>query len=348
MDDTRLIVHNSKVWRVSAIGKMEAVTPEFSAGNDIDLQGTASAVLSPNQEMIAFTQNNDLWVENLKDKTMTRLTRHGREKSINMAGVYVLITCWSFDSRQILYYVTHSETADVDNSAVSLETPSAAYGYRIYDLGAKNSKPIQLPGEFEAWLPNGEFLLTSAETEMFDKTLLLFKQGDELPQVLSPTKGWWGQSRVSSDGRNVLIAFSAALPSARLKSIDEHTLNDDPRFSSRIVKLNLRTKKLFDVSPSGFWSEYQMPSTSPSGKHIAYIQQEEIDNSGYIHGKLVVDDKAIANFPGLPFEYHWINEDTIALADDQTIVLVNANTGKEIWHGSFAPSSQPKLSSTLQ
>ena len=101
------------------------------------------------------------------------------------------------------------------------------------------------------------------------------------------------------------------------------------------MKMNIRNGKFTNVSPTGFWSEYQMPAYSPSGDRIAYIQQDELDASGYIRGKLIVDGKPVANFPGLPFEYHWIDDNSIALVEESTVVVVNATTGKELGHSHF-------------
>ncbi len=339
-----LLSHKSKVWRVEASGVAESLGVEFEGGNDVDHQGTSSPVVSPDQTLLAYTKANDLWVMNLADQSSSRLTKYGRAETANTTSVYVLISAWSSDSRQILYYVSHSDEDTLDDSQATLDIPSAPYGYRVYDVLTKTNTAIKFPGEFQIWLPDGSFLLTSAETDLFDQHLLRYHVGEDLPQLVTNLRGWWGQTSVSPDARTLLIAFSQPVPSS--KDINMSTdIGDTPQLSSRILKYNLRTANFVNVSPVGFWSEYQMPSYSPSGKRIAYVQQSEMDSAGFVHGKLIIDGKPVIDLPHAPFEYYWIDDNTLTTVEDDTLLVINANTGRELGHTHLA-ADEPTLTAS--
>jgi hypothetical protein len=200
--------------------------------------------------------------------------------------------------------------------------PSAPYGFRIFDLEKKTSRMIKLPGTYEAWLNNEEFLLTSSEPEFVDQKLLRYRLGEEFPYIFSAERGWWGQCDVLKDGKSFLISLSQ-------EKKDNPTELGESDLSSRIVKFNTKTGAHVDVSPIGGWSEYQMPQFSPSGKHISYVQLEDPDaETGAVKGKVHVDNKEISEFQGFPFQYKWVDDKTLVFIEEHKMSVIDAENGK--------------------
>jgi len=72
----------------------------------------------------------------------------------------VLITAWSTNSRELLLHVTAGETELPDFDVPELKVRKAEYGFYRFKMADHSLELLKITDkfEFEAWLPNGEFI----------------------------------------------------------------------------------------------------------------------------------------------------------------------------------------------
>jgi len=318
------VFHAEKFWSVQASGAIEEVPFSFNFGENEGGVGTTGPVVSPDGRRVAFTKDNDLWVYDLKSGASQRLTRHGRKSDDVFTSVYVLITAWSADGRQILYNVAHSDAEDPEGIEATREVRAVPYGFRILDVAQDASKPIRLAGEFQLWLPDGRFLLTSSDADYLHGALLAQTPGQDLPERLTPLRGLWGQADVSRDGRWLVASLGQPAPP------QPDQMEDETALTSRIVKMNLKSGALTDVTAPGSWSEYQTPRFSPGGGQLSWVKQGEPDALGFASGTVFVEGREIGTF-AMPVDPRWIDEGTLVISHGGGIDVVQSS-GKVIIH----------------
>ena len=320
------IFHADKVWSVQADGNIEEVPIDFDSGENEGGVGTTAPVVSPDDRRVAFTKDNDLWIDDLKSGARQRLTHHGRKSDDTFASVYVLITGWSADGKQILYNVAHSDAEDPEGIDPPREIRAVPYGFRILDVANGGSKAARLAGEFQLWLPDGRFLLTSSDADYLHGALMAQAPGQELPDRLTPVRGLWGQADVSRDGKWLVASLGQPAP----RQPDQ--MEDETALTSRIVKMDLKNGALTDVTAPGSWSEFQTPRFSPGGARLSWVRQGEPDASGFASGAVLVDGKEIGTF-SMPVEPRWIDDNTLVISHAGGIDVIQAD-GKVIIHRS--------------
>jgi hypothetical protein len=199
--------------------------------------------------------------------------------------VFVLITSWSADSRKILYHVESGETDDPDSPAPERKVRKAPYGDYVYDLETRTSIPTFLPGEFRAWLPDGDFLVQAGEGK--NEHLLRVHPGDKNGQLLA-APGNYDEVELKPDGQQILATRD-----------------------TEIVLIDLADGKTH-ILAKRVWAEYQWPHFSPSGIHLSYVRQYPLSTSGWYGQELLVDG-ASRYRSDKDFSFYWINDDTLAL-----------------------------------
>jgi Dipeptidyl peptidase IV (DPP IV) N-terminal region len=308
--ETVLVVSGTQVWKIDPRGTIGRVDYDFAGpGLQNSIHGTTGPVVSPDQKWIAFTRGNDLWVLDLAGLRSIQATKVGRPDTNQLASVYVLTTSWSADSRKILYHVERGETDDPDGTAPERRVRKAPYGDYVYDLTTRTSSRTFLPGDFRAWLLDGDFLVQAGEAK--SEQLLRVHPGDKNGQLLSAEPGSYDQVEVKPNGQQILASRDA-----------------------EIVLIDLVDGKT-NILAKGVWAEYQWPHFSPSGMHFSYLRQYSLSTPGWYGHELLVDG-ASKYRSDKDFSFYWINDDTLALmvyerdsTKEPTWVFLDWKSGRE-------------------
>jgi Tol biopolymer transport system component len=297
---TVLVVSGAQVWKIDPRGTIRRIDYDFGGpALQTSMHGTTGPVVSPDQKRIAFTRGNDLWVLDLAGMRSIQATRVGRPDTNQFASVFVLITSWSADSRRILYHVSHGETDDPDSTAPERKARKVPYGDYVYDLETRTSSRTFLPGDFRAWLLDGDFLVQAGEGK--NEQLLRVHAGDKNGQPLAAEPGSYDQVEVKPNGQQILATREA-----------------------EIVLIDLADGKT-DILAKGVWAEYQWPHFSPSGTHFSYLRQYPLSTPGWYGQELLVDG-ASKYRSDKDFSFYWVNDDTLAL-----MVYERDSTKKPTW-----------------
>ena len=266
---------------------------------------------SPNNRLVAHTRKNDLWLLDVATGKSTQITHVGKPYDERHASVFVYITDWSPDSQRILYNVSPGTAACVDcTDRTGWEVQSADYGFYIYDLETKTTQPVEFPGKYQVWLPDGDFLLGPPGSSGAVNQLLRFTPGDAAPVPLTRAGGHYGQLDVSRDGRWVLAGLGKFAS------------------TSQVVKIAMSSGEATPITSVGKWAEHQWPEFSPSGTRIAHIRQVGLAPSGQPKTVLVVEGRSLHTCMERLI-YRWIDDRTLALECQQELVILDAETAKE-------------------
>ena len=307
-----LVAWLARVWRASADGRIEQLPYSFpERGTQYANHGSTYPLPSSDQRHIAFVRDNDLWLLDIATGSVTQATHLGRPFTASQASVYVLVTTWSSDSRRLLYHVTHGQT----EGSPDLELPAAEYGFHIYDTESGESQPIDIPGEYLAWLPSGDFLLSLTDPIPVERQLSrLGAEGGNLALV-TPQRGWFGQADGSPDGNLLLVSIGRRVAG---------------RTTSQIVEVDVNTGAVQEVTWVGGWAEFQWPRFSPSGSRIAY-QHRLNQPTRYI---VVVDGKQVYHCKTVSSRCtpQWIDDRSLVVLDlgpdEKALVVVDADSGE--------------------
>lgn len=306
-----LVVSQTEIWKIDPRGTINRVDYDFGGPRlQTSVHGTTGPLVSPDQKRIAFTRDNDLWILELATMSPTRATKVGRPHTNQLASVFVLLTSWSPDSRKILYYVEKGEIEDPDSTGPELKLRKAPYGDHIYDLEKQNSLATFLPGEFLAWLPDGDFLLKKGELE--NAQLMRVHPGDKAGRLVVSETGDYGQVKLSPDGKQLMASRGP-----------------------EIVRINV-VEGIMSVLAKGTWAEFQWPDYSPSGTHFSYLKQYPLSIRGLYGHQLMIDGVSVYRLDK-DFSSYWIDDETLALlvyerstTKKPTWILVDRKTGREI------------------
>ena len=311
-----LVARLATVWRAYADGRIEQFPHSFpESGTEFAHYGSTYPLPSSDQRHIAFVRDNDLWLLDIGTGSVTQTTHIGRPYTASQASVFVLVTAWSSDSRRLLYYVMAGETEDPEGRSPELEVRVAEYGFHIYDTESGESQPIDIPGEYLAWLPSGDFLLTLTDTIPVARQLSRLGAEGGDPALVTPQRGWFTQADGSPDGNLLLVGIGRRVAG---------------RLTSQIVEVDVTTGALREVTSVGGWAEFQWARFSPSGTRIAY--QHRLSQP--IRSTVVVDRKAVyhcktASTRCLP---QWIDDRSLVILDlgpdEKALVVVNADSGE--------------------
>jgi hypothetical protein len=153
-----------RTWTIGSDGSIQSFKYNLGGGpRYLTMTGSTIPLLSPDQKLIAFTRNNDLWLLDLKSMKPTRASRVGKPQTREFASVYVLISLWSRDGRKILYQVEQGPTEDLEGTTPALKPRKVSYGLSVYDVDSGTSNPVSVPGEVRAWLPGGDFVVKTGD-----------------------------------------------------------------------------------------------------------------------------------------------------------------------------------------
>ncbi len=217
-----LVARLARVWRAYADGRIEQLPYSFpERGNESAHYGSTYPLPSNDQRHIAFGRDNDLWLLDVGTGSVTQATHVGRPYTAGQASVFVLVTAWSSDSRRLLYHVMAGETEDPEGRSPELEVRAAEYGFHIYDMESGESQSIDIPGEYLAWLPSGDFLLTMTDSLPPDGQLFRLGAEDGDLALVTSQRGWFLQADRSPDGNLLLVSIGRRVAGRTMSQIVE-------------------------------------------------------------------------------------------------------------------------------
>lgn len=304
------------IWKIHATGKIDSFKLSFDHGS-VEGVGIGSTwpAPSPNRAMLAYIDSSyNLWLHELSNGRSRRVTSVGQREDGEFAAVMVLITGWSMNNQQILYHVLHSEPHCDDCNRPDLKIRDVAYGFYIYDLKSGEHHTIQMPAEYREWLNGEELLLKSYDAGV--SALLRFSPLDKRSSVIATLPGDIHPGAVTSDG-NWLVAIL-------------HTWSEG-RSQSRIIKMDLNSGRIINVTPIGSFAEYQVPNFSPNGQHLAYTRMEMLPDKRARH-TIIFDGAPLFGGDSFPIrlpKMHWIDDANMAIIFNDEIIVMNVETKKE-------------------
>lgn len=346
MLESKLISYGDKVVRVFENGKIETVLAANKPKKD-GYPEISNAVASPNQKLIAYIHNFNLWLFDVETKKSTQLTTVGKQDSRRFAAILVELRFWSRDGTKLFYELDHGLADDPEGGGDGLEIREAEYGNHVYELSTKHDEIVDFPigtGIIYRWLASGDFLFEQQDSTTRVTSFIRYtpkpsqSQNSVNPVVESPPGQMVFLSDISNDSKYML-------------AIEEITTLVQPSLYKkyeRIAQYDLATHEktyLSGVAEStwipgsaelsgGFG--FANPTYSPSKIHMAYLHYEYHYNQYDGHTRkveLLVDGKQIysMNENQTPPIY-WINESTIAILKsnikNQRVILVfDANSG---------------------
>jgi hypothetical protein len=289
----------SKVFLVTPEGKVSKVFPpnrqEFSGKG----QEITDVAVAPDNNRIAYTQNNDLSLFDPGTGKSTRLTRIGKPYTKTHTSVEVVNLEWSPDGAKLLYQVVAGDNEDPEGDQPTLKTRTANYGHYIFDLATgKTTRYRHSPG---IWLSKDEFLLVTKDG-MFRQEIASGK----LTPLPIARLGDLGQIMLRSNGRQLLAVLDTTL---RMNS-------------SQVVQIDLDKFESKLLTPLGKWTEYQWPTYSPSSSRYCYLHRTGQSKDKHPLMDIVVGKKVIYSYEGHQSLF-WIDDNTLA-------VIVALNRSREL------------------
>lgn len=282
------------------------------------LQGSTGPAVSADDRWIAFTQNHDLWLCDTSSGACSQTTSLGQPATWSLASVDVLITAWSANSRELLLHVTAGETELADVDVPELKVRKAPYGFYRFKMAEHSLELLKVPDnfEFEAWLPNGEFI-GSLEPILPEQTcrenpLVIVREGaSAIPIDANAAPGRLSQVAVSSDGISAAMSVQCSRSNF-----------------SQIVRFDLENRAFSSVSAKGEYAEYQWPRFSPSARQLTWIRSRHAEGK-LAQDTLILDDKPIYEcITGI--DYSWIDNSRIGLICGSQVIVIDSTSGKEL------------------
>jgi len=292
-----------KVWRVTLEGRVAPFSYPFPVVQMGEAGfGSTEPLPSPDGRWIAFGRDHNLHLLNASSIQERQISRYGRPALGRYTSVEVLATAWSVDNRRILFAVVPGDTFCEDCDEYQIR--EAPYGFFSYDVTTGAAQRVLLPKtfQFEAWLPDGRFLGTLAQTNPGDQTLLVFRPGAAQGAPLIRPGFSLGQVQVSADGRWAI-----------------------GQNATGIFKIELTTRSIAPVvsDPAGAHA-YQWPAFSYDGDHIAYTRRDRMA-AGIPEESLIVDGRTLYSCEG-PVSYAWVNDQTVVIGCRDKVTLLAALT----------------------
>lgn len=318
-ENSALVLHGGvgqqvSVWRVWSSGIVERLPFQFTNEGGTSGLGDVGPVVSPDQRWIAFARDNDLWLLEVETGKEKQITHVGQPFDESYVSVFIYITAWSSDSGKLLYHVSHG-VYGCEGDCPDLQIRPQEYGFYIYDLKNGTTRRLKVPGELEipgplqAWLPNGDLILTPQDAEYLNERLVRFDALTKTEEPLGTPRGGCGQLDVTQDGRWLVATFHA-------------TGNDN-----QIIKIDLQSNAVHEVSKKGGWAEYQWPRFSPSGSRIAFVHSLQQPHATPQETLVVEERQVYACAERIDFQ--WIDDTAIAVVCQNELIIVDAETGEE-------------------
>jgi hypothetical protein len=302
-----------EVWNIASSGKAKRSKIMPSGMVEETMEGSTAPALSPNGKKLAYLQGNNLWIKNFPEGKPRKITQEGFGMGTPYEPVFPLISGWSQDGTQLIYFLKHAEPGEEGvEDGPALEVKPLAYGYYLYDTTTAKTTSLTLEGHyFCGWDSQNEALFQQSN----GPAIVAFglETGKREFTVQAPDTNDLGQFFMSFTGNEAL-----ALVGVTGKW-------------SKIIRIDLAGGAVTDVSAQIEWGGLNWPSLSPSGKKTAWVQTVR-DDEGAVGLFLLVDKKVTLKVKNVA-RYRWVDEEKIVLVDSLEpgkleLLVIQASDGK--------------------
>ncbi len=292
-----------QAWQVSAENKL-SVYP-LTPGPRLELAGCGSTGFfpAPDQKKAVRGHQHNLFLIDLERGTEAQITHFGREYDKRFAAVEVLASAWSTDSQRLLFCVEPGDLSCVEYCD-DFVPRRANHGFFEYDVARRSIRKVARRFEFRVWLPDGRMIGEDPNTNE-----LRWAQSGRFGALVAKGLRGAGQPAASPDGKRLLVS-----------------VNLEPM--SRIFEIELGSGAARPLSPAGVFAEYQWPTYSPGGRHVAYTWKgPPVD--GVAASKLIVDGTPKFSCQSV-LDYAWIDDERIGLYCGEFVNVIDAVTGRVV------------------
>ena len=301
--------------RVFHSGRLERLTlpglEQDRWAGDID-KGTTRPVPSSDQRFVAYTRDLDVWVYDVVADSAFQLTRLALPGDDILAAAFLYIAAWSSDSRQLLVYLDHDELEAPEGRDYLLQP--ADYGLYRCTISRLECSRLTLPGYVEAWLPSGDYLLTTQEPS----GLIRYEPESQTSTIFEAARGAH-QFDVTRRGDRALLNLWVQ--------------DADNDLVPAIFALDLLTGSLTPLLPLDSavnqWSSWG--TYSPSGDRVAHVAR--LGRS--VQGTIIVDGRPVYRCRSTvsPCRHYWVTDEVIAVAESLVrsvtlLTIVDVDTGR--------------------
>ena len=297
----KFVSFENRIFQVSPTNQTSAVQVSLQRGWRAESKGSTLPYVAPDSSHIAFIRDHDLWLYDTQKQSSAHITRRGRPYTNNLASIETLISAWAANSRKVLIAVVPGDTECVDcEDRGDWTVRQSDYGYFIYDLDAGTLHKANLPNDFVVVSLLADGRIIGATDEGGNQPISIISSVGKMEAVPGSLKV--SQLNVSSDGaRAVATAFT---PNA-----------------TSILKLNLITGEIMQVSARGSEGEYQFPRLSPNGQHTAWIKRSQ---------DLLIDGRSSFSCSDVSLQFEWLDEHRIAIDCAQQIFVIDRSSGERL------------------
>ena len=296
----RLVAVGATVLRVSRDNTLTHVLQFDAVESELRLGSTAPRI-SPDQHWIAYVKDHKVWLRPTMGGKGIPLTSTGK-KSAKYLPVTAFLVGFTPDSKQLMYSVAPGRDDCPDCDRPDPVPQKWDYGFFLYDLSQRQSIKRQPPRDTRVLDIAASDRLFIASVGAYSDVLGFLNFPSQKFEALPPKCASTSTCALGSDGR---VATCIQIG------------NDH----SQIVECDMALHAEMAVSPEGTCvTEFQHPSRSPAGNHLAYVQTPERCRSS--NRVLWIDQKPRFQCQNAT-DYSWIDETRLLVLCDQEIVAVD-------------------------
>jgi hypothetical protein len=300
MAQDRFVAVGATVVRVSADNTLTHVMQFDPVESELRYGSTAPRI-SPDQHWIAYVKDHKVWLRPTVGGKAIRLTSTGI-KSAKLLPVTAFLVGFTPDSKQLLYAVAPGRDDCPDCDRPDPVPQKWDYGFFLYDLSQRRSIERQPPRDTRV-------LDTAANDRLFIATVGAYS--DVLGFLAFPSQKFEALPPKCASASTCALASGGRIATC-IQIGNDH---------SQIVECDMAQHTETTVSPEGTCiTEFQQPSRSPAGDHLAYVQTPERCRSS--NRALWIDQKPRFQCHNAT-DYSWIDEKRLLVQCDQEIVAVD-------------------------
>ena len=277
--------------------------------------------LSPDFRWVAFVPDHDLCLLDLVSGELRALTTLPLPPD-GHNGCIARVTQWALDGRKLLYCVARDY-----GDAVCPGSPT----YYIYDTITGVSTSLELPGQFEYWLPNGDVVVTiwhrdkdgDAGSVWRPELHVFTPNGSTSLAPLTPPSSEEYSPRYNQITSN---------PAGTKLAMYDHP---PPDSTGRVVEVDLATRRMTPVATLAGCNRCERPSYSRLGSHLSVLDRTPCvphGPGGNACTVVRVDGRPVFSCRGrLPSDaVSWLSDSLLAVVRGDSLQLINVDEGTHV------------------
>jgi hypothetical protein len=312
----RFVAVNANVLRVSPNNALRRVLQLNPVESDLRF-GSSRPRISPDQQWIAYIENDNAWLRPSGTGKAVQLTTAGQEGDAHYLSVKVFFIGFTPDSKQLMYSIAPGKDECPDCKHTALLPRKADYGFFLYTLASRRTQKLDVPESTRVF----DIL---ASDRLFIASVGAY--GDLLGMMKLPEQSFKPLPEKCASASSCTLAANGCL-AACVQIGNDH---------SQIVECDSRSGAESVVSAEGSCiNEFQRPSRSPASTHLAYLQTP--DRCASPERVLWVDQKPRFRCRKAA-GYGWIDENRLLVECEQEFVAIDVE-GKKL---SALPLGKPR------